>query len=63
MTTNESIAKKLRTSGMMITLGLLAEALSLVWNNPLSFVAFIGVGGLLLAIGVLWYLWTLVSVG
>lgn len=63
MTTNEAISKRLRTSGLVIIAGLLVEALSLVWNHPLSFVAFLAVGGLLLAIGILWYLWSLVAVG
>ena len=33
----------------------------LVWNHPLSFVAFLGLGGLLLAAGIVLYLWSLVS--
>jgi len=61
MTQTDSITKKLRTAGALIILGLAVEALSLGWNHPLSFVAFLGLGGLLLACGVLLYLWALVS--
>jgi hypothetical protein len=61
MTQNEVISKKLRISGILVIAGLLVEALSLVWNHPLSFVAFLGIGGLLLAAGILLYLWALVS--
>jgi len=35
----------------------LVEAVSLIWNHPLSFVAFQGLSGLLLAAGILLYLW------
>jgi len=61
MKENHFIAKKLRTAGLLIIAGLLVEALSLAWNHPLSFVAFLGLGGLLLAAGILVYLWALVT--
>jgi hypothetical protein len=44
-------------------LGLVVEGLSLMWNHPLSFVAFIGIGGLLLAVGIVTYLLMLLSAG
>jgi len=52
MTGNEFISKRLRASGTLIILGLLVEALSLIWNHPLSFVVFLGLGGLLLLAGI-----------
>jgi len=61
MTQTSFITKKLRTAGLLVIAGLIVEALSLVWNHPLSFVAFMGIGGLLMAAGILWYLWALVS--
>ncbi|HLY97734.1 MAG TPA: hypothetical protein VKT33_01585 [Candidatus Angelobacter sp.] len=61
MKENHFIAKKLRAAGLLIIAGLLVEALSLAWNHPLSFVAFLGLGGLLLAAGILLYLWTLLT--
>lgn len=61
MKENHFIAKKLRTAGLLIIAGLLVEALSLAWNHPLSFVAFLALGGLLLAADILVYLWALVA--
>jgi hypothetical protein len=55
------IHAKLRWSGAFIILGLIVQALSLLWNHPLSFIAFVTLGGLLLAIGIVLYLLTLVN--
>lgn len=63
MTQTNSMSKKLRTAGACIIIGIVVEALSLVWNHPLSFVAFVGIGGLFMAVGILLYLWALVSPG
>lgn len=54
------ISKRLRLAGTLIILGLVVEGASLMWNHPLSFLAFIGVGGLLLFAGVVIYLIALV---
>ena len=59
--TNHTNAR-LRLSGGLITLGLLVQALSLLWNHPLSFIAFIALGGLLVAGGILLYLFILVNI-
>jgi hypothetical protein len=59
----EFITKRVRVAGVFILLGLVVEGLSLMWNHPLSFVAFIGIGGLLLAAGVVTYLFMLLSAG
>jgi hypothetical protein len=56
-----SISKKLRPAGALIALGLLVEGLSLVWNHPLSFIAFLGAGGLMMFIGIAIYLIALVT--
>jgi hypothetical protein len=56
-----TISKKLRVAGVLIILGLMVEGFSLLWNHPLSFLAFLCVGGVLLALGVLIYLLALVS--
>jgi len=60
---NPYIAKRLRLAGTLIALGLVVEAVSLSWNHPLSFVAFLGIGGLLLFLGIVVYLAALVSPG
>lgn len=58
---NNPIYRGLRLSGWFIILGLVVQALSLLWNHPLSFVAFMALGGTLLAIGIILYLLTLVN--
>jgi len=54
-------SSKLRTAGAFVLAGLVVEALSLWWNHPLAFLAFLAVGGLLLAIGIVIYLLTLLK--
>ena len=58
---NEFIARRLRLAGMFIIAGVLVQGLSLVWNHPLSFLAFLGIGGLAVFIGIVVYLAALVS--
>jgi hypothetical protein len=53
--------RKLRLSGILLILGLMVEALSLCWNNALSFMSFVVVGGLFFASGILLFLYSLVS--
>jgi hypothetical protein len=55
------VSKKLRLAGILIVLGLSVEGLSLVWNHPLSFIAFLGVGGLMIFVGIAIYLIALAS--
>jgi hypothetical protein len=62
LTQADPINKKLRVSGGLISLGLLVQALSLLWNHPLSFIAFVSVGALLVAGGIGLYLFTLVNI-
>ena len=57
----DSINKKLRLAGALIVVGLLAQTLTLLWNHPLSFVAYMVIGGLLVAIGMVVYLLTLMN--
>jgi len=53
---------RLRFSGLLIAVGLLIEALSLLWNHPLSFIAFVTIGGALMALGIVVSLFTLVNI-
>ena len=57
------IEQRIRRSGVLIAGGLIVELISLVWNHPTAFFLFLGVGGLLMAAGILYYLYSLVSVG
>jgi len=56
------IHSKLRRAGVLIIVGLVVQTLSLLWNHPLSFIAFVSIGGLFLAIGIILYLLTLVNI-
>ena len=60
-TPDDFISRRLRIAGVLIVLGLIVEALSLIWNHPLSFVAFLSIGGLLLFLGIVVYLTALVT--
>jgi hypothetical protein len=53
--------RRLQFSGILLILGLLVEVLCLLWTRPLAFVLFLGVGGLLLGLGILVFLFSLVS--
>jgi hypothetical protein len=53
---------RLRLSGLLLILGLLTEAVCLFWAHPLSFVALVGFGGVLLFLGVVVYLLSLISI-
>ncbi len=62
METNElKMTARLRIAGALIFVGLLIEALTLSWNNPIAFLVFLGIGGLLILIGIVFYLLSLVS--
>jgi len=56
------IERRLQVSGILLIVGLLAEAVCLFWARPLSFLAFIIIGGALLFAGWLVYLFSLVSI-
>lgn len=60
---NKLINKRLRLAGTLVSIGVVIEGLTLLWNHPLSFLAFVGVGGMAMAIGVVVYLLALVSPG
>ena len=53
--------RRLRIAGTLAVLGLLIELGSLQWSHPLAFIVFVTVGELLIAAGILVYLYSLVS--
>jgi hypothetical protein len=61
MRSANSLERRLQLSGIFLIPGLLVEALCLFWTRPIAFVLFLGIGGLLLALGILLYLFSLVS--
>lgn len=53
--------KKLKIAGALVMLGLSVELVSLGWNSPLAFMLFLSAGVGLVAVGILFFLWSLVS--
>jgi presenilin-like A22 family membrane protease len=53
--------RRLRISGILVILGLVVEALCLGWTRPIAFVVLACVGGALIGLGVLFFLYSLVS--
>jgi hypothetical protein len=60
-TQTAKMALRLRIAGVLILIGLLIEGLTLTWNNPIAFLVFLGMGGLLIFVGLVFYLISLVS--
>jgi len=59
----DSMNERLRISGILVIIGLLVEALCLVWSRPIAFVVLVCLGGALIGLGVLVFLYSLVSGG
>ncbi len=56
-----NIENKLRRAALIIALGLFLQLLSLLPLHPLAFIAFVGVGVPIMAIGVIFFLLSLVT--
>jgi hypothetical protein len=56
------LERRLQVSGILLILGLLTEMVCLFWARPLSFLAFISVGGALLLLGILLYLLSVLAI-
>ena len=61
MRSGDSMNRRLRISGVLVIIGLLVEALCLVWSRPIAFVVLVCLGGALIGLGVLLFLYSLVS--
>jgi hypothetical protein len=55
------IEHRIRWSGTLIVTGLVVQLLSLFWTHPLAFVGFLLIGCPLVAAGILFFLYSLVS--
>jgi hypothetical protein len=55
------LEKRRQVAGVFIVLGLVIEALCLLWSTPIAFVIFVAIGGLLMFAGIALYLYSLVS--
>ena len=53
--------KRMRFAGICLAMGLLVEALCLLWATPIAFIVFVAMGGLLILIGLVVYLYSQVS--
>ena len=53
--------KRMRFAGICLAVGLLIEALCLMWATPIAFIVFVAIGGLLIFTGLLVYLYSVVS--
>lgn len=57
------LEKRLRVAGLLVLLGLLVELITLHWAHPTAFLFFILLGGGLMGLGILLYLYSLVAGG
>lgn len=55
------MTSRLRIAGVLVFIGVVIEAFTLTWNNPIAFLVFLGIGGLLIFVGIVFYLLSLVS--
>jgi hypothetical protein len=53
------IEQALRISGILLILGIAVEIISLLWEKPLAFLLFVGIGGPLTFVGIVLYLYSL----
>ena len=61
MRAGDTMSRRLRISGVLVVIGLLVEAPCLVWSGPIAFVVLVCLGGGLIGLGVLIFLYSLVS--
>jgi len=55
------LIRRLQRAGLLVALGLIVETVTLFWPHPTAFLVFLFLGGLLVAAGVLLYLFAIVS--
>lgn len=53
------IEKMLRISGILLIFGIVVEIVSLIWEKPMAFLLFAGVGASLTLLGIILYLYSL----
>ena len=62
MSSANSMEQRLQIAGVLSIIGLVIEAVCLLWARPISFVIFVALGGLFLFAGVVTFLFSLVSI-
>ena len=58
-----AMESRLRASALLVMSGLVVEIASLTWRHPTAFVVFVGIGGLLRAVGMLSFLISIATRG
>ncbi len=61
MLSTSPLERKLQLSGIILILGLVVESLCLLGHGPIAFMLFVGLGGVLFAVGIFLYLYSLVG--
>jgi hypothetical protein len=61
METPEKLTRRLKLSGILVGLGLAVEALTMAWSHPTAFLVFLLLGGTMVGLGVLLYLYGIAS--
>ena len=51
----------IKISGLLIIAGLVVELITLYWDHPTSFLVFSFIGAVLIAVGILAYLYSIVT--
>lgn len=59
--TSPKLERRLRISGLLVGLGLAVEALTMAWSHPTAFLVFLLLGGTMVGLGVLLYLYAIAS--
>lgn len=55
------LEKRLRIAGILVVLGLIVEVATIQWSHPTAFLFFLLVGGTLMGLGILFYLYALIA--
>jgi uncharacterized membrane protein HdeD (DUF308 family) len=55
------LSRRLKLSGLLVGLGLIVEAVTMFWPHPTAFLVFLFLGALLVAAGVLLYLFAIAT--
>jgi hypothetical protein len=61
MLSPNQLEKRRQIAGLFIVLGLVVEGLCLLWSTPIAFVIFVSIGGLSMFVGIVLFLYSLVS--
>jgi hypothetical protein len=61
MLSTNPLEKRRQFAGICLAVGLVIEALCLLWATPIAFVLFVAIGGSLMFVGIVLYLFSLVN--